>query len=609
MSGLKRIRWNQAALMCAVLLMACCLTACGGKLPAGVTTALGDLSGLSQEEAVAQLNDAFEAVQGQNLTLRYNGMTAALPGSSFQLDDLTGLLEDVEQGEKLELPVSLSGSGEQNLQNALEQLSGGDSVVDTICAVLDGELVITKGVTGVSVSEGDALDAARSAVMKAVNQAVNEAGSLEQAAVDLEGTTVAPGEPDLEKLYQEIYTEPVDARLDPDAGQIVPHANGVSFDIAQVREEIADMEEGGTKAIPLTETEPAITTAKLEANLFKDVLGQASSNVGGSAARLSNVALAASMCNGKILMPGDIFAYNETTGPRTLAAGFKNAPAYVNGRTEDQVGGGICQVSSTTYYAVLRANLKVVERQNHSYAVGYVPDGMDATVFYGSLDFRFQNDTNYPIKLLFNVDGRKLTVTIMGTNETGYTYEVWNKLLSTVAPEVIEKEDPSLQPGESRVDQTAYTGKRVEVYRGTYDKDGNLISTEKISTDTYKKRDKIVLVGPALVDPTAPLDPNLPVDPNASVDPNVPVDPSAPVVDPPVQESPLPPVQTAAPSTEPVPSVEPSLPPEPSVPPSTEPSSGVPDILQPPVQTQAPVVPEQPVTPEQPDVPPPPPAS
>ena len=104
MSGLKRIRWNQAALMCAVLLMACCLTACGGKLPAGVTTALGDLSGLSQEEAVAQLNDAFEAVQGQNLTLRYNGMTAALPGSSFQLDDLTGLLEDVEQGEKLELP-------------------------------------------------------------------------------------------------------------------------------------------------------------------------------------------------------------------------------------------------------------------------------------------------------------------------------------------------------------------------------------------------------------------------------------------------------------------------------------------------------------------------
>ena len=101
-------------------------------------------------------------------------------------------------------------------------------------------------------------------------------------------------------------------------------------------------------------------------------------------------------------MPGDVFAYNEITGPRTLAAGFLNAPAYVGGKPEDQVGGGICQVSSTTYYAVLLANLKVVERQNHSYAVGYVPIRIRSAVIPIS---QFGSSLSMPVLLvglLFN---------------------------------------------------------------------------------------------------------------------------------------------------------------------------------------------------------------
>lgn len=560
------MRWKHGALALWIVTMLFALSACGGKLPSGVTSGLGELGGMKPEEAVVQLESAFaSAVEQRSLRLNYNGSSAELSGTAFQLKDVTGQLTQAEKGQRIELAVELTQEGERSLQRALEELARADTVVDTICTVDGDSLLVTKGTSGVSVAEGDGLAAAKAAVLDFVSQAVNSGSGLD-AGMELAGISVEPAMPDLEGLYREIYTEPVNAALDPEAGEIVPHKNGLSFDLAAVRSTIDGMAEGSTRSIPLTVTEPEITTEKLEANLFKDVLGEASSKVGGTAARLSNVALAASMCNEKILMPGDVFAYNETTGPRTLEAGFKNAPAYVNGKTEDQVGGGICQVSSTTYYAVLLANLKVVERQNHSYAVGYVPDGMDATVFYGSLDFRFENDTNYPIKLVYTVVDRTLTVKILGTNESGYTYKVWNKILSTTPPETIEQEDPTLQPGESRVEQTAYTGKKVEVYRETYDKDGNLISTDKVNTSTYKKRDKIVLVGPKMeetVNPTTPEE-STPVESTPVTQTPVTEQPSTPpaeVTPPVVTESPEP-VQTVPVITDPEPDI-PEPPPAP----------------------------------------------
>lgn len=562
-----RMKWKHGRLILPIVMMLFALSACGGKLPSGVTSGLGDLGGMKAEEAAAQLETAFaNTVEQRSLRLDYNGGSTELDGTAFQLKDVTNLLAQAEKGQKIELTVELTQEGEESLRRALEDLARADTVIDTSCTVEGDGLVVQKGTSGVSVAEGAGLDTARAAVLDFVNQAVNSGSGLD-AGVELTGTRVEPAMPDLEALYREVYTEPVDAALDPEAGEIIPHENGLSFDIAAVRTEIEGMAEGSVQTIPLTVTEPEITTAKLEENLFKDVLGQASSKVGGTTARLSNVKLAASMCNEKILMPGDVFAYNEITGPRTLAAGFKNAPAYVNGKTEDQVGGGICQVSSTTYYAVLLANLKVVERQNHSYAVGYVPDGMDATVFYGSLDFRFENDTNYPIKLVYTVVDRTLTVKILGTNESGYTYKVWNKILSTTPPETVEKEDPTLQPGESRVEQTAYTGKKVEVYRETYDQEGNLISTDKVNTSTYKKRDKIVLVGPKTeetVNPTAPVESTPATQAPVTEQPST---PPAEVTPPVVTTSPEPeaptPVQTVPPAvTEP----EPDLPEPPPAP-------------------------------------------
>ena len=574
-----KFRWRRAALAAAALSLAVVLTACGGKLPGGVTSGLGELGGLTVEEAQSKLTSAFEEqVAGQTFTLSYGGASASLPGSVFQLEDTAGALEDADSSTPVPLSVTLTSEGEQVLEQVLEQLSEKDTVVNTTCTVENDALQVVKGTSGISLL-GDSAQA-RQQVLDWVNAGVN-GGTLDP--LTLTGAETEPGDPDLETLYNDVYTEPVDAKLDAESGELVAHQNGLSFDIAAVRQEIDGLAEGEQATIPLTVTEPAITTQKLEANLFKDVLGEASSYISGSSNRLSNIKLAASMCNNLILMPGDIFAYNEITGPRTLAAGFLNAPAYVGGKTEDQVGGGICQVSSTTYYAVLLANLKVVERQNHSYAVGYVPDGMDATVYYGSLDFRFENDTNYPIKIVYTVDGRNLTVKILGTNESGYTYKVWNKVLSTTAPSVIEEEDPSLPAGESVVEQTAYTGKTVEVYRDTYDANGNKINTEKVNTSVYKKRDKIVRVGPA----AAPTETTAPVE-------TTPVSTSTPVL--PVETKPVPTTSTA-PETTPVPTAPQTTPP------TTVPETSAPTVPETTPVTTPPAV-ETPAT----DVPAPPPA-
>ena len=113
--------------------------------------------------------------------------------------------------------------------------------------------------------------------------------------------------------------------------------------------------------------------------------------------RTTNLILASNKINGTVLMPGEVFSYNKVVGKRTIAAGYKEAPIYVSGRVEDGLGGGICQITSTLYNAVVFANLEIVERSNHQFVPSYVGASRDATVVYGALDFKFKNNTDYTI--------------------------------------------------------------------------------------------------------------------------------------------------------------------------------------------------------------------
>ena len=134
--------------------------------------------------------------------------------------------------------------------------------------------------------------------------------------------------------------------------------------------------------------------------------------------------LSASTINGYVLNCGEVFSYNGAVGQRTAARGYQAAPAYVKGETVDEIGGGICQTSSTLYLACLRGNLEITERHAHRYIPAYIAAGMDATVSWGGPDYKFTNNTDYPIKIVTEYQGDYLTVKLLGTNVTGIAAKI-----------------------------------------------------------------------------------------------------------------------------------------------------------------------------------------
>lgn len=270
---------------------------------------------------------------------------------------------------------------------------------------------------------------------------------------------------------------------------------GISFDAAAAQTAYDGLDWGATQDFPLDITQPTTTVDDLTPKLYQDVLGSCSTNISGSTNRVENIRLAARYFNGTVLMPGETFSYNGIVGSRSAARGFLPAPAYVGGETVQETGGGVCQGSSTVYLAALRANLKIVERYPHGYITRYVPDGMDATVYYGAKDFRFQNDTPFPLKVVASVSGRTLTVNILGTKSDNITVEMTNQVVGTTPYKTVYQVDESLPAGTTKVKTTPYTGYTVKVYRNLYE-NGALKDTKLESTSVYRPRDQVILVSP-----------------------------------------------------------------------------------------------------------------
>lgn len=383
----------------------------------------------------------------------------------------------------------------------------------------------------------------REAVAQQLLQAIVTAADGGQAdPVRAEPVRTPPDPLDWQAIAGQLFLSPADASIDPETREILPSVTGVSLDVERARRLYDQADEGAGFTIPLTLTQPAVTTELL----FRDVLGEVQTTISGVANRVANVALAAELCHDILLLPGDVFSYWDTVGPCSAAQGFLPAPSYVNGATVDSVGGGICQVSSSIYYAALKADLEIVERQNHSYAVGYVPDGADATVYSGHPDFRFKNSTDYPIRIVAYAKGRSLTVRLEGTKTDDTYVQMQFVELSRTQPETIYKADESVPVGTTRVSVTAYTGRKVEAYRCVYSGDGTLLSKTLESVNNYKKRDKVVLCNPAdlyLYDPTIPAP-----SPSPSQQPEVDLEPSPSESVPPAQPTSSPEESAALPA-------------------------------------------------------------
>ncbi|MCI5943882.1 MAG: VanW family protein [Eubacterium sp.] len=361
-----------------------------------------------------------------------------------------------------------------------------NTTVQTRYKLKEKELVFKKGVTGVSV-DGDKLMAVITEnVQKQDFQTVIESPMLTG--------TVKPV--DMNSVYKKVYKKKKDATLDPKKDyKIVKSVHGVSFDVDKAKEALDSAAEGERISVPLIIDKPKITTDQMKKYLFRDTLGKCITNVGGTNARVSNVALAAKKINGTILLPGESFSYNDTVGERTAARGFQKAPAYLEGKTVQELGGGICQVSSTLYKAVLLSNLKIEEHHNHSYVSSYIGIGMDATVSWNGPDFQFSNNRDYPIKIIAEYSGGQVTCRIEGSNLDGSSVEMTAETLQVKGCNTVYQEDSELEKGKTEVVSSGHDGYVVQTYRKVYDKNGKLISSNKEAYCVYRTQDRVIRVG------------------------------------------------------------------------------------------------------------------
>lgn len=299
---------------------------------------------------------------------------------------------------------------------------------------------------------------------------------------------------DIDKIAEQVIGDPVSATVSKEDGKtIIPEKVGVQFDMEEARTIIGDGS-AASYEIPVTTTAAKVTAEKLEEVLFRDTLASCSTSLNeGNVPRTNNVRLASAAINGTILNPGEEFSYNNVVGERTTERGYQSAGAYSGNEIIDEVGGGVCQPSSTLYMAVLRADLEVTQRVNHSFTVAYTPLGEDATVSWGGPDFCFKNDTDYPIKILAEQSNGQLTMTIVGTKTSDKTVTTRTEVIETYTPQRIEKKDNSMMVGQSRVEVSGIPGYSTRTYKIITE---NGQTTEELAnTSNYIKRDEVVYVG------------------------------------------------------------------------------------------------------------------
>lgn len=314
----------------------------------------------------------------------------------------------------------------------------------------DGKLIITSGKVGKAASNEETQTIVREALN---NKDYND------TYYDIPTYDKYPDEIDVDQIHNEIYKEVKDAYYTVEPRMVYPEEVGIDFaeSVDTVKEQIAS-EKKNEYEVELKYTGANITVNDLGAEAFPDKLATFTTAYINNANRTTNLRLAADKINGTVIMPGETFSYNTIVGERTIAAGYRNAAIYENGQVVDGLGGGICQVSSTLYNSVLMSNLEVVERSNHMFLTTYVGGGRDATVAYGSLDFKFKNNRDYPIKIGAEVSNGYCTVAIYGLKKDD-DYDI----------QIV----------------TRQTGSRTyQTYKQLY-KDGSLIDSILVSTDTY----------------------------------------------------------------------------------------------------------------------------
>ena len=374
---------------------------------------------------------------------------------------------------------------EEKLNNIINNISVDipNLVIEPSYYISDDTLIVTNGTDGNELDKNKVQELLLSAIIK------NE----ETLTLPINYTTSQSI--DIEKIHDEIYREPQNASVTKTPYKISAEKDGIDFAVSiDEAKELASNKDASEIYIPLKYTKPEITISDLGEDIFGKKLGTAttiydSTNIN----RSTNIDIACEKINGTILEPGETFSFNKIVGERTTKNGFKEALIYNGGEVDYGIGGGICQISSTLYNAVLNANLDIGERKNHSMTVSYLPIGQDASVSYGSVDFKFTNSRTYPIKIVATANTGVITISVLGVlEEQEYVVTLETEILETTDYKTTYEYSSSIPIGKEEVKQVGKKGYKCSTYKilSFGEKE---ISRTLLSTDTYKAQKEIIL--------------------------------------------------------------------------------------------------------------------
>ncbi len=328
----------------------------------------------------------------------------------------------------------------------------------------------------------------------------------------------------LGQIASELYEPAQDATIQVDKDDrdnrftYTDEVSGVAVDedalYAAVEEQIR-LREYGTVQIPVNEVPAAVTKASLQAGTAQHITATTSfaKSPYNRESRVENIKKAVGIINGYVLAPGEEFSTNTVLGPRTYDLGWYPAPAIVRGGSEDQAGGGVCQVSTTMYNAVLKADLEIVDRRGHSIQLSYVGGGLDATINTGTIDFVYKNDTSANVYIFCWVDSsqKKVNFEIYRMAFSGDYDEIRlsSEKVETLHPdgEMLVTVDTTKAPGYKEEVVGRRNGSVYKTYKHFYKNGEEVGRSELIAKTTYKAYTGEIIVGPEPAPTTAPTAP------------------------------------------------------------------------------------------------------
>lgn len=473
------------------------------KIISGISISGIDVSGLSQEEAKAKINEIYQDKKEKEISIQYEDYETTLNPTLMEVNyDIEGAVEEAYligkednifisnykilftlMGKK-NIDVNMTLNEEvtrQSIEDIGVNLPG--TIIESSHAVEEDELIITKGKAGIVIDT--------EALLAKVKERLNDRDSKEDY-IEIPVEQKEPEMIDIDKIHDEVYTEVKDAYYTKDPFTIYPEVEGIDFDVEAAKEQLKEEKE--EYVIKLTITKPKVTIDQIGSEAFPDQLSTFTTRYDVSDKdRTTNLEIACQKINGKVVLAGDTFSYNQTLGPRTIAAGYKNGKVYAGGEVVDGIGGGICQISSTLYNTVLMANLEIVERRNHQFVTSYLPAGRDATVVYGAIDFKFKNTRKFPVRIVASAKNGIATVSMYGLKEDNeYTFSFNTKTVASIPFTTKYEEDATLEAGTEKVKQKGVNGLKTETYINKM-LNGKVVSTTLLSKDTYDAMTRVVI--------------------------------------------------------------------------------------------------------------------